>query len=178
MFVPSHRDVHHDFVYPQPPFNIPEEFPERIHFVSDPCTLIVNDVAIGFSSIDVLLHLGSEETVCPPGSSDRLGRLVKHILYQHSYYPLHPPAEDVNIDYERFEKYALLPCNPDILILPSDLRYFAKGTLGCVCLNPGRLAKGLVGGTYAKMWVNPSPNHSDKSSSHILSGSLAQVIRI
>ncbi|XP_074630712.1 DNA polymerase alpha subunit B-like [Acropora palmata] len=183
VFVPSHRDVHHDFVYPQPPFftanvNIPEEFPERIHFVSDPCTLIVNDVAIGFSSIDVLLHLGSEETVCPPGSSDRLGRLVKHILYQHSYYPLHPPAEDVNIDYERFEKYALLPCNPDILILPSDLRYFAKDTLGCVCLNPGRLAKGLVGGTYAKMWVNPSPNHSDKSSSHILSGSLAQVIRI
>ena len=31
--------------------------------MSDPCTLIVNDVAIGFSSIDVLLHLGSEETV-------------------------------------------------------------------------------------------------------------------
>ena len=43
-----------------------------------------------------------------------------------SYYPLHPPAEDVNIDYEQFEKYALLPYNPDILILPSDLRYFAK----------------------------------------------------
>ena len=44
----------------------------------------------------------------------------------YSYYPLHPPAEDVNLDYEQFEKYALLPCNPDILILPSDLRYFAK----------------------------------------------------
>ena len=44
----------------------------------------------------------------------------------YSYYPLHPPAEDVNMDYERFEKYAFLPCNPDILILPSDLRYFAK----------------------------------------------------
>lgn len=46
------------------------------------------------------------------------------VLY--SYYPLHPPAEDVNVDYEQFEKYALLPYNPDILILPSDLRYFAK----------------------------------------------------
>lgn len=44
----------------------------------------------------------------------------------YSYYPLHPPAEDVNVDYEQFEKYALLPYNPDILILPSDLRYFAK----------------------------------------------------
>lgn len=46
------------------------------------------------------------------------------VLY--SYYPLHPPPEDVNVDYEQFEKYALLPYNPDILILPSDLRYFAK----------------------------------------------------
>jgi len=183
VFVPSHRDIHHDFVYPQPPFSTKIckaecDVPQRIHFVSDPCTLIVNNVTIGLTSVDVLLHLGSEETVCPPGSSDRLGRLVKHVLYQHSYYPLHPPAEDVNLDYEKFEKYALLPCNPDVLILPSDLRYFAKDTLGCLCLNPGRLAKGLVGGTYAKVWIKPTPNHVEKSSSHILSSSLAQVIRI
>ncbi|KAL9953110.1 hypothetical protein ACROYT_G040470 [Oculina patagonica] len=183
VFVPSHRDVHHDFVYPQPPFSTKintAEFnsKERIHFVSDPCTLLVNNVTIGLSSMDVLLHLGSEETVCPPGSSDRLGRLLKHILHQHSYYPLHPPAEDVNLDYEQFEKHALLPYNPDILILPSDLRYFAKDTLGCLCLNPGRLAKGHVGGTYAKVWVKQSPHHSDKSSSHILQNSFAQVIRI
>ena len=78
----------------------------------------------------------------------------------HSYYPLHPPADDVNLDYEQFEKHALLPYNPDILILPSDLRYFAKvlvmhinGSLLCcivsvmctfsernlmLCLKPGR----------------------------------------
>ncbi|KAJ7373411.1 DNA polymerase alpha subunit B [Desmophyllum pertusum] len=183
VFVPSHRDVHHHFVYPQPPFttkiNIPEfSATERIHFVSDPCTLLVNNVTIGLTSMDILLHLGSEETVCPPGSSDRLGRLVKHILHQHSYYPLHPPVEDVNLDYEQFEKHALLPYNPDILILPSDLRYFAKDSLGCLCVNPGRLAKGLVGGTYAKVWVKPSTDHLDKSSSHILPRSLAQVIRI
>lgn len=183
VFVPSYRDVHHNFVYPQPPFSTKvnkedNDLPKRIHFVSDPCTLVVNDVTIGLTSMDVLLHLGSEETVCPPGSSDRLGRLVKHILYQHSYYPLHPPAEDVNLDYEQFEKHALLSYTPDILVLPSDLRYFAKDTLGCLCLNPGRLAKGLVGGTYARVWINPSPSHTDKSLSHILLNSLAQVIRI
>lgn len=48
----------------------------------------------------------------------------KNELY--SYYPLHPPAEDVNLDYEQFEKHALLSYTPDILVLPSDLRYFAK----------------------------------------------------
>lgn len=36
---------------------------QRIHFVSDPCTLLVNNVTIGLSSMDILLHLGSEETV-------------------------------------------------------------------------------------------------------------------
>ena len=54
-----------------------------------------------------------------------------------SYYPLHPHSEDVNLDYEQFAKYALFPCSPDILILPSDLRYFTKvntyipGTFDC-----------------------------------------------
>ena len=36
---------------------------QRIHFVPDPCTFVVNNVTIGLSSMDVLLHLGSEETV-------------------------------------------------------------------------------------------------------------------
>ncbi|XP_058947693.2 DNA polymerase alpha subunit B [Pocillopora verrucosa] len=183
IFVPSYRDIHHHFVYPQPPFSTKIDISEsstteRIHFVPDPCTLVVNNVTIGLSSMDVLLHLGSEETVCPPGSSDRLGRLVRHILYQHSYYPLHPPAEDVNLDYEQFEKQAIFPYNPDILILPSDLRYFAKDILGCLCVNPGRLAKGLVGGTYAKVSVKPSQHHFEKTTSHILQSSVAQVIRI
>lgn len=182
VFVPSYRDIHHHFVYPQPPFSTKLDISEsntteRIHFVPDPCTLVVNNVTIGLSSMDVLLHLGSEETVCPPGSSDRLCRLVRYILHQHSYYPLHPPAEDVNLDYEQFEKQAIFPYNPDILILPSDLRYFAKDILGCLCVNPGRLAKGLVGGTYAKLRVKPS-QHVEKATSHILQSSVAQVIRI
>ena len=64
-----------------------------------------------------------------------------HYVALYSYYPLHPPAEDVNIDYERFEKYALLPCNPDILILPSDLRYFAKVGNGTLSLGENCLQR-------------------------------------
>ncbi|XP_031561015.1 DNA polymerase alpha subunit B-like [Actinia tenebrosa] len=181
VIVPSQRDVHHDFVYPQPPFvdkdNIFKDN-KNAYFVSDPCSLLVNNIVIGITSTDVLLNLGSEETASPPGSSDRLGRLVKHLLYQHSYYPLHPTSEDINMDYEKFASHASLPCTPDILILPSDLRYFTKDILGCLCVNPGRLAKGQVGGTYARIYVNPNTEHTDKSLSHILSNSLAEVVRI
>ena len=43
-----------------------------------------------------------------------------------SYYPIYPPSEDVCVDYEVFAQHARLPCKPDILIVPSDLKYFAK----------------------------------------------------
>ena len=43
-----------------------------------------------------------------------------------SYYPLQPPSEDVNIDYTHFEQYSTMQVSPDVLILPSDLRFFVK----------------------------------------------------
>lgn len=46
--------------------------------------------------------------------------------YHCSYYPLYPPAEEVNMDYERFQQYGQLPLTPDILLVPSELRYFIK----------------------------------------------------
>ncbi|KAK3749504.1 hypothetical protein QZH41_013471 [Actinostola sp. cb2023] len=179
VFVPSQRDVHHEFVYPQPPFsNEGYQDNKNVHFVSDPCTLLINNVAIGLTSTDVLLNLGSEETASPPGTSDRLGRLVKHVLYQHSYYPLHPPSEEVNMDYEQYAEHSFFPCTPDILILPSDLRYFTKDVLGSICVNPGRLAKGQVGGTYARIHINPNSEHTDIAVSHVLQNSSAEVVRI
>ncbi|XP_041037923.1 DNA polymerase alpha subunit B isoform X2 [Carcharodon carcharias] len=134
VFVPSLRDVHHDFVYPQPPFHCFEplkEDKERVHFVSDPCTLNINGVVFGVTSTDVLFHMGTEEI--------------------NSYYPLYPPAEEMNIDYECFQLYAQIPVTPDVLIVPSELRYFIKDVLGCICINPGRLTKGQVGGTYGRL---------------------------
>jgi DNA polymerase alpha subunit B len=58
--------------------------------------------------------------------SDRLGRIAGHILSQQSFYPLYPPAEEMNLDLELWAKYAALEVTPHILILPSDLRCFVK----------------------------------------------------
>ena len=43
-----------------------------------------------------------------------------------SYYPLYPPSEEVNFDHKNFIEYGFMPSTPDILIVPSDLRYFVK----------------------------------------------------
>ena len=43
-----------------------------------------------------------------------------------SYYPLYPPAEEVNMDYEKFQSFGQMPLTPDFLIVPSELRYFVK----------------------------------------------------
>lgn len=59
-------------------------------------------------------------------TGDRLGRLMKHIFTQQSFYPVHPPPEDVPIDYAHYEEYARLTVKPHVFIAPSDMRYFIK----------------------------------------------------
>jgi hypothetical protein len=44
----------------------------------------------------------------------------------YSYYPLYPPVEEVNMDYEKFQCYGQMPLTPDVLIVPSELRFFIK----------------------------------------------------
>lgn len=168
--VSSSRDAHSCYsVYPQPPYSIAThlsdgskkppaqlEITEDLVFVSDPATLVVNGVVIGLTSTDILMHLTKSEISVGQQAAglDRMSRLAQHILHQHSYYPLYPPPDDVNIDYELWETTARLPVTPHLLLLPSDLKAFAKDIEGCCCINPGRLTTGLVGGTFAQVVVD------------------------
>ncbi|MCJ8734764.1 hypothetical protein PDJAM_G00239210 [Pangasius djambal] len=159
VFVPSQRDVHHHYIYPQPPFTLPDlkkDDVQRVTLAPDPCTLLIGGVTFGMTSTDILFYMGAEEISCATGS-DRFSRIMKHMLTQRSYYPLYPPAEEVNMDYERFQQYGQLPLTPDILIVPSELRYFIKDVIGCVCVNPARLTKGQVGGTYGRLLIQQNP---------------------
>ncbi|XP_025911505.1 DNA polymerase alpha subunit B [Apteryx rowi] len=181
VFVPSLRDVHHDYVYPQPPFacaELPKEDKPRVHFVSDPCTLDVHGTVFGLTSTDLLFHMGAEEISSSSGISDRFTRILKHVLTQRSYYPLYPPAEEMNVDYETFYSHAALPVTPDVLVAPSELRYFVKDVLGCVCVNPGRLTKGQVGGTYGRLYVRRCGGGDDAEGRRRSPCVAAQVVRI
>ncbi|KAL8552556.1 hypothetical protein ACS0TY_001301 [Phlomoides rotata] len=180
ILMPSIRDANHDFVFPQPAFDIhPTDFSHQIHSVSNPGMFSANQVKVGCCTVDILKHLSAEEICRNPqgGSKQRLTNLAKHILNQHSFYPLYPPAEEVPLDFSLADKAIHFSSIPDILILPSDLAHFVKvvslgeGNEGeemtCICVNPGRLARGEGGGFFAEINYTANPDSS-----------IASVIRI
>ena len=93
----------------------------------------------------------------------------------HSFYPLFPPPRGACLDTSHYAALQL-PASPDLLLLPSNLAPFAKllplaaaaagaaggshvilgaaaAELAVVAVNPGRLAKGVSGGTFAHVTV-------------------------
>lgn len=128
---------------------------KRIHVVSNPCTLQINELVVGVTSTDAIFHISADETSdnLEPGS--RLGRIAQHLVQQQSYYPLFPPAPGVNLDLNHMHEWKM-PGKPDLLIVPSRLSYFVRPVLdSTVVVNPGHLVRGSSGGTYAIMEVHP-----------------------
>lgn len=87
---------------------------------------------------------------------DKLSRLGNYVLNQACFYPLYPPAKEVNIDTELWGKYAFMKEKPHLLILPSDMRYFCKYINESMILNPERLSKR----TFARINFKPSTEGS------------------
>lgn len=181
VLVPSVEDAFVDSVYPQPPFventmqqNHKHEYGDlglhfvesagreeeknrsnRVHCVSNPCTLKINELTIGVTSSDVLFHISSDECNAnlPPGT--RMTRIAQHLIQQRSYYPLFPAATGASLDLGKADEWEM-PCQPDILIVPSKLASFAKPVLDrTIVVNPGELTKNTTGGTYATIDVHP-----------------------
>ncbi|XP_071505215.1 DNA polymerase alpha subunit B-like [Diadema antillarum] len=179
IFQPSLRDAQHHFVYPQPPYPEMKNQPKRVHFIAEPEMISINGVTIATTSTDVLFHLSREEISCPPGSSDRLGRLVRHILTQRNFYPLYPPAEEVPVDYDKFSRFAKMACAPHLFICPSRLRFFVKEIEGAVCINPGLLTSGQVGGTYARLVIKSQDSVQDSKTDHsVADWTAVEIVRI
>ncbi|KAE8652527.1 hypothetical protein Csa_013070, partial [Cucumis sativus] len=165
LLMPSTRDANHDFAFPQPAFDIPSDLKLQISSPPNPCILEANQAKIACCTMDILRHLSGEElsrNLTKGGTNDRLSTLASHILRQRSFYPLYPPAEGVPLDFSLAPQALDISVIPDILILPSDMKHFVKViSLGeggseeeqarCVCVNPGRLAKGEGGGTFVEL---------------------------
>ncbi|GFY88166.1 DNA polymerase alpha 2 [Actinidia rufa] len=135
ILVPSIRDANHDFVFPQPPFDIHQtELKHQITSLTNPGIFSAN------------------ETNTQP-------YLLLSETFGNSFYPLYPPMEGTPLDFSLAPEALQISRVPDILILSSDLAHFMKVlSLGdqndgqeqvkCVCVNPGRLARGEGAGFF------------------------------
>ncbi|VDL19372.1 unnamed protein product [Hymenolepis diminuta] len=175
--VSSWREVCGNPVYPTPPISKPSwalknpdvtAWYENVTFVWDPCTIKIGPYYIGVSSPDVLFQMSSGE-ISSNCTGDRLSRLCRHILTSGTYYPVHPAAEELPLDYPLWWEYARLPSNnsPHCVVFPSRLRYFIKDVDGVVCVNPGLTARpsSASGGSYARLvFSSKSPEEVDELS--------------
>uniref|UniRef100_A0A0D9XY55 DNA polymerase alpha subunit B n=1 Tax=Leersia perrieri TaxID=77586 RepID=A0A0D9XY55_9ORYZ len=165
ILIPSVRDAHHDVVFPQ------------ITCLANPSLFSCNEVHFGCCTVDILKHLSGEEISRKPSGGkpgDRIGRLATHILKQQSYYPLYPPAAGVPLDFSLASGALEISSAPDVLLLSSDLAPFVKvlsldegseEPKRSISINPGRLAKGIGGGTFVELNYNED---TDKTSASII----------
>ncbi|ORX59305.1 DNA polymerase alpha, subunit B [Piromyces finnis] len=144
---------------------------ERFHCLPNPVQFQINDVIFAISNNDIISHMYNEEFYRPARSSglgspfkgsvksnhrpmDRISRLTRHLLQQHSLYPLFPSAiDEANINYEHAKGF-YLNIKPDILILNSAVRLFAKNVDDVICVNPGQVVH-KVTGTFSKFYIYP-----------------------
>ncbi|KAF2900356.1 hypothetical protein ILUMI_05838 [Ignelater luminosus] len=155
VLLPSQKDVHHHVVFPTPPYILKKKY-SNLHCLSDPVMLNIEGLIIGCTTTDILLHLGKEEVCSSSQSGDRMSRLASHLISQQSFYPLFPADKELCVDHELLEQHAVMDVIPHILMVPSNLRYFMKQINGCTVINPERLTKGYVGGTFCQIQVFPS----------------------
>ncbi|KAJ1396991.1 DNA-polymerase alpha/epsilon, subunit B [Sesbania bispinosa] len=147
----------------------------QIVSLTNPGIFEANEVKIGCCTVDILKQVSGEEisrTAADGKPSDRLSRLANHILNQQSFYPLYPPAESVPLDFSLAPEALQLSLVPDVLILPSDIKYFVKvlnsesegiSPMKCIAVNPGRLAKGEGGGTFVELDFGGGPDKINAS---------------
>ncbi|KAF9572957.1 DNA-directed DNA polymerase alpha subunit pol12 [Mortierella alpina] len=160
LLVPSLQDiVHETVVMPQPPFEHPRSLglPAGTHRLSNPAQFTINEVAFAVNTTDILMHLSGDEIARNPERTDRMGRLSKYIIQQRNMHPVYPGlTSDVEsgVDYNQFDLLDL-KCCPDVVILPSKLKQFAKTVDKVVTINPNQLSKAQAGGTFARLTIHP-----------------------
>lgn len=159
ILIPSLEDVFHDFVYPQPPFVIPQQYSSNISSVSNPCILQCNGVTIGINNIDLISHVANRMYKTKPFKQvvDRALSCVKQCLDQNNFYPPRIPNDKIPLDYS-LSKMLQMEKAPSILLCPSQREAFIRDIKGTVAINPKSLVMYGEGGLYCVMDI-PKPGN-------------------
>ncbi|KAI1300662.1 DNA-directed DNA polymerase alpha subunit pol12 [Mortierella claussenii] len=165
LLVPSLQDIIHETaVLPQPAFEHSRSLglPAGTHCLPNPAQFKINEMLFAVNTCDILMHLSGDEVARNPERTDRLGRLSNYIVEQRNMHPVYPGlVSDVEsgVDCNQYDLMDIKQC-PDIIILPSKLKSFAKTVNHMVVVNPNQLSKAQSGGTFARLTIHPISKES------------------
>lgn len=96
------------------------------------------------------------------------------MFHQQSFYPLEPSQSEMYMDSGMAAKYANLTTIPNLMIVPSDQKYFIRDINNCLAINPGRVVTDrTTSGTFTRLMLTPTKDEV-KLSNFVVS----QVIKI
>lgn len=167
--VASMDDYNSSGVYPTRPYNIRQL--TNVKFVADPSIVDINGVKIGLTSTDILKQIDDSE-YCINAGTDKIRRYIGYLFHQKSFYPVYPPA--MPTDLRSMYQYAAINDIPNILVVPSDMKYFMREVHKCLCINPGRLMVQNMEGTLARLTIQP-PQSATSNINEYISGQIAYI---
>ncbi|KAF6255494.1 DNA polymerase alpha/epsilon subunit B-domain-containing protein [Scenedesmus sp. NREL 46B-D3] len=173
VLLPAVRDAFHHPTFPQPAIDLQAQ-EQQLVSLQNPCSFAAGPALLAAVTHDVLRPLSSAELarVAPGAPADRLAALASHVIGQRRVAKDAPAVLFTCCTCDTLRQAAAA----DLLLLPSDLAPFAKTVAAApatstgggyqpaaspaaqsspqvVVINPGRLAKGSSGGTYAHITV-------------------------
>lgn len=105
--------------------------------------------------------------------------MANHLFNQATFYPLNPPSEKVSVDSVLTQQFAALPIVPNLLILKSQAKCFAREVKwadgrSCLVLNPGSMYENSANGTFGRLVIAPQ-NTANAALNNIIG---CQIIKI
>ncbi|CDK25814.1 unnamed protein product [Kuraishia capsulata CBS 1993] len=176
ILVPSTKDATAKHpTYPQSGFDRKSlGLPRNFTCFPNPASFQLNDALFGVSNNDVVKDMAE---VAGPlvERKNRFDRVAVHVMEQRRYYPVFPggvktrkipgtetiehiSGADLDVPYLGLTE--LPEVIPDVLIMPSEMRYFARVVRNVITINPGVFMRPTGNGTYAVTHIK-SPDPED-----------------
>ena len=179
LICPGISDIENFYPVPQPPFDkvnnsfidSPKNGEGEIYFISNPQIIPVNEAFLGISNFDsikdiIFNSIHSEEI-------NTVDKACEMILYQKNFYPVLPNTIQLNYENNQEKIVTVDLCQngylnidkfdspPDIILINSLMKNFAKKIHGTVFINCSSFIKGKNYGEIAKITLHDPSKDTD-----------------
>ena len=179
LICPGISDIENFYPVPQPPFDkvndsfidAPKNGEGEIYFISNPQIISINEAFLGVANFDsikdiIFNSIHSEEI-------NTVDKACEMILYQKNFYPVLPNTIQLNYENNQEKIVTVDLCQnsylnidkfdstPDIILINSLMKNFAKKIHGTVFINSSSFIKGKNYGEIAKITLHDPSKDTD-----------------